>query len=211
MYLKIAYLLSAEGLGVIAARLAEFLNVSRASASAAVRRLASQDLLAVDERHTIRLTPTGLATARTMVRRHRLFETWLIDTLGLGWSHAFHEACRLEHSISSEVERRLYEALERPQRCPHGNPIDAEAELPGLSLPEVQPGFRARVLAIGFPVEFQPDFLDYLQQHGIGPGTRLVVDKAPPRAGGVMLQVDDASVFLPGEAAGSILVEPAAG
>ena len=210
MYLKIAFLLSAEGAGVIAARLAEFLSVSRASTSAALRRLAAQGLLEWDERRIIHLTPTGLATARTMVRRHRLFETWLIDTLDLRWSDAFHEACRLEHAISGEVERRLYQALGRPRRCPHGNPIEAEAELHGAPLEEVPPGSKARVVAVGFPVEFQPDYLDYLQEHGIGPGTDLVVGEAPPRADGVMLQINDDSVFLPGAAAGSIRVAGAA-
>jgi DtxR family Mn-dependent transcriptional regulator len=209
MYLKIAYLLAGEGSGLIAARLADFLDVSRASASVALRRLASRDLLSLDRRRVIQLTPAGLATARTMVRRQRLFETWLIDTLGLRWAAAFHEACRLEHAISDEVEQRLHQALGYPERCPHGNPIDAEAEPPGRPLDEVHPGFRARVVAIGFPAEFRPDYLDYLQDHGIVPGAEVGVEPAPPRADGATLRIAGASVFLPGEAASSIRIESA--
>ena len=196
MYLKIAYLLSQGSSAVIAARVADFLGVSRSSASAALRRLENQRFIRFDRQRVLHLTPRGRATARSMVRRHRLFETWLIDSLGVRWSDAFDEACRLEHAISGDIEQQLYEALGRPERCPHGNPIDPDASSLGQPLAEMPNGAVAVVLEIGFPVEFLPEHLAYLEAKGVVPGARLTVQAQLPGGTGVESRVGDKPVFI---------------
>lgn len=208
MYLKIAYMLAQGGSEVIGARVADFLGVSRPSASIALRRLASQHLLQADKRRVIQLTPQGLGTARTMVRRQRLFETWLIDTLGLRWAEAFDDACRLEHAISTEVEDRLFEALGRPTRCPHGNPIDTKAPPRGTALSVAAVGTRVSLLAIGFPLEFQPGYLAYLQDSGVIPGATLTVGDSLPDGSGLEVEVAGRSVVLPAGALAAVRIEP---
>ena len=70
------------------------------------------------------------------MRRHRLAERLLIDVIGLDWVHAHEEACRWEHVISTDVERRLVQLLHEPVESPYGNPIPALAELGAAPAPE---------------------------------------------------------------------------
>src|ERR1700694_2407509 len=122
----------AEGETVTNAGLAEWLGVSRPTVTAGLRRMARDGLLRHDSGEEGLFTDEGEAQAAGIVRRHRIVERWLTDSLGLDWVVADEEAARLEHTISEVVERRLYESLGSPSSCPHGNPI------PGYS--EAEPG-----------------------------------------------------------------------
>src|SRR5437588_12645252 len=103
--------------------------------------MARDGLLRADAGKEVLLTAEGDDKAAAIVRRHRIMERWLTDTLGLDWVAADEEAARLEHAVSDRVEQRLYEALGRPNSCPHGNPIPGYAaqrsdELRLSALPE---------------------------------------------------------------------------
>lgn len=67
-------------------------------------------------------------------------ERWLTDTLGLDWVTADAEAARLEHAVSEVVEQRLYEALDRPATCPHGNPIPGHSKALARVQRDLTPG-----------------------------------------------------------------------
>jgi len=75
------------------------------------------------------LTETGRTLAVRVMRKHRLAECLLVDVIGMPWEDVHIEACRWEHVISDNVERRLVELLEYPVACPHGNIIPGLAEL----------------------------------------------------------------------------------
>lgn len=116
-----------EGIQVIAARVAERLDVSAPSMAAMLQRLSRDGLVKVDGSRRVTLTPSGIERAETMIRRHRLAECFLIQVLGLEWWRAYEEAHLMEHAISSVTEPLLQELLGHPHTSPFGYPI------PGLT------------------------------------------------------------------------------
>ena len=87
------------------------------------------------DRH-LALSEEGRARATRVMRKHRLAERLLIDVIGLDWEKVHDEACRWEHVISEDVERRLVDLLDTPTESPYGNPIPGLAELGVTQEPE---------------------------------------------------------------------------
>ncbi len=129
MYLRTVFELVEEGVPPLRARIAERLKQSGPTVSQTVSRMERDGLLVVDADRQLRLTPHGLALATRVMRRHRLAERLLTDVIGLETALAHAEACRWEHVISTEVERRLVALLQSPVESPYGNPIPALDEL----------------------------------------------------------------------------------
>ncbi len=136
MYLRTIYELGEEGVPPLRARIAERLKQSGPTVSQTVARMERDGLLTVDADRQLRLSAAGLKLATRVMRRHRLAERLLIDVIGLDWVHAHEEACRWEHVISTDVERRLVHLLHEPVESPYGNPIPALAELGAPPAPE---------------------------------------------------------------------------
>ena len=129
MYLRTVYELLEEGVQPLRARIAERLHQSGPTVSQTVARMERDGLLLVDTDRTIRLTRTGAALARDVMRKHRLAECLLTEVIGLEWEKVHDEACRWEHVISLDVEKRLVAILDSPTRSPYGNPIPGLKEL----------------------------------------------------------------------------------
>ena len=129
MYLRTIYELLEEGVPPLRARIAERLHQSGPPVSQTVARMERDGLLSVKADRTIKLTPKGARLARDVMRKHRLAERLLIDVIGLEWEKVHDEACRWEHVISDDVERRLLRILHAPTRSPYGNPIPGLKEL----------------------------------------------------------------------------------
>jgi len=129
MYLRTIYELVEEGIPPLRARIAERLHQSGPTVSQTVARMERDGLVSVHpDRHLV-LSAEGLALATRVMRRHRLAERLLTDVIGLEWHLVHDEACRWEHVISTDVERRLVAILDAPTVSPYGNPIPALAEL----------------------------------------------------------------------------------
>jgi DtxR family transcriptional regulator, Mn-dependent transcriptional regulator len=130
-YLKSIYKLQAAEGHVTIGALAKDQDVSPASASAMVKKLAALDLLAHEPYKGAVLTDAGERVALEVIRHHRLLELYLAETLGLDVDDVHAEADRLEHVISEELEARIDSALGFPTHDPHGDPIpDANLEWP---------------------------------------------------------------------------------
>lgn len=129
MYLRTVYELLEEGVQPLRARIAERLHQSGPTVSQTVARMERDGLLVVDPDRTIRLTATGSRLARDVMRKHRLAECLLTEVIGLEWEKVHDEACRWEHVISVDVERRLVQILGAPTRSPYGNPIPGLLDL----------------------------------------------------------------------------------
>jgi DtxR family transcriptional regulator, Mn-dependent transcriptional regulator len=123
-YLKVIWSSSEWGEPPISTKgLAERFATTRANVSETMRRLDDQGLLIYRPYRTAVLTPTGRRFAVDMVRRHRLLETYLAQTLGYAVDEVHDEAERLEHAVSELFLTRIDELLAHPSTDPHGDPI----------------------------------------------------------------------------------------
>jgi len=129
MYLRTIFELVEEGIVPLRARIAERLHQSGPTVSQTVARMERDGLLTVEGDRHLQLTALGLAAATRVMRKHRLAECLLVDVIGLDWDQVHEEACRWEHVMSEQVERRLLELLEHPTQSPYGNPIPGLGEL----------------------------------------------------------------------------------
>lgn len=145
MYLRTVYELLEEGVPPLRARIAERLHQSGPTVSQTVARMERDGLLVVASDRTIKLTRAGDQLAREVMRKHRLAERLLTDVIGLEWEKVHDEACRWEHVISVDVERRLVQILGEPTTSPYGNPIPGLDQL-GLHLPHQR--FRDGVVSL---------------------------------------------------------------
>ena len=210
-YLEAIYVMEVEGVTVIGSRLAQYLGVSAPTVTETLQRIARHGLAVMNERKEVQLTPVGRERGEIQVRRHRLLERWMTDSLGMDWAQAHLEACKLDHIISPEIESRLSSALGDPPTCPHGNPIPGNWDNPfyaGIPLDKVQPGDEVTVERILEHVEIEVALLRYLWNHGIKPGASLKIVDVAPSAGTIIVQNDGERVSLGVEAASKIHVRP---
>lgn len=212
-YLETIYTMAWEGQKVIGARLAHQLKVSPATITATIKRMVRDSLVVVNERKEVVLTPKGHELGKTLVRRHRLWERWLTDVLGLEWSRAHLEACRLEHHLSPEVEERLAASLDNPKTCPHGNPIpggeEPLREEGAKPLDQVAEGEQLLLLRITEEAESDLELMRYLERKGFLPGTVLTVTEISPLSGPITVSIGERSVSVGREVAAHVWVQPA--
>ena len=132
--------------------MAKQLGISPASVSEMAGKLVERGLVTREPYKGIVLTAKGKSQALIVIRRHRLWERFLTDVLGLPWEQVHEEACRLEHITSPLVGERLAQLLGEPEACPHGHPMPtAEGEMAveaGHPLAELTAGQRAIVLRV---------------------------------------------------------------
>ena len=141
MYLRTIYELEEEGITPLRARIAERLEQSGPTVSQTVARMERDGLLHVRNDRSLDLTAQGRSLATAVMRKHRLAELLLTDVLGLDIHQVHDEACRWEHVMSENVERRLVNILDEPYRSPFCNPIPALDEL-GVTPPSLEAGVR---------------------------------------------------------------------
>jgi DtxR family transcriptional regulator, Mn-dependent transcriptional regulator len=209
MYVRTVWELEEEGIPPIRARLSERLNLSAPSVSETVARLEDEGLLRLTEDRLLELTDQGRELAVSVMRKHRLAERLLVDVIGLEWEHVHTEACRWEHVISDEVERKLVDLLGKPQTCPHGNPIPGLAA-PGGSEPitlaqAAREHEAVRICRISEQLQSDVEMMKVLAAHGLRPG-RVVTVSA--EGNGVRIGSGDGGVTLDDDAAQLLYVEP---
>ena len=130
-YIKSIFKLESSGEKVTTSALARHLGVGDGSVTDMVKKLSERKLIHYEPYQGVRLTESGRRMAMKTVRRHRLWEMFLVKYLGYSWDEIHDEAERLEHATSDELERRIDKALGRPKFDPHGDPIpSASGELP---------------------------------------------------------------------------------
>ncbi|WP_375002743.1 metal-dependent transcriptional regulator [Aeromicrobium sp. CTD01-1L150] len=139
MYLRTVYELEEEGIVPLRARIAERLHQSGPTVSQTVARMERDGLLTVEGDRHLELSDKGRQLATRVMRKHRLAERLLTDVIGLEIEFVHEEACRWEHVMSEQVERRLVNLLEHPTESPYGNPIPGLAELGENSIGEDDP------------------------------------------------------------------------
>jgi DtxR family Mn-dependent transcriptional regulator len=179
-YLQVLHYLTRDGFVVIAARLAERLNVTPPTVTATLQRMERDGLIQHGPRKEILFTPEGRRAAENIVRRHALAERFLTDLLKMPWHESHDEAHGVEHVITPNIEARLLAALGNPTTCPHGNPIPGLGELAAdeFSLDGAETGDEIVIQRITEEVEHDLRLMEYLQEHGVEPGARMKVREA---------------------------------
>ncbi|KAF0093547.1 MAG: DtxR family transcriptional regulator Mn-dependent transcriptional regulator [Puniceicoccaceae bacterium 5H] len=210
-YLKEIYL-AQERQGdqpVAMGEVARSLGVVPGTATSMIKNLARRGWAEYSPRIGVRLTDEGELVALNMIRRHRLLELFLVKTLGLDWSEIHEEAEQLEHAVSERVLDAMDAFLGRPTSDPHGDPIPSangkmrQRKLVALSRCRV--GAKAKVARI---TDQDSDFLQFVENQGLKPGTELTVTSRLPGADATGIALgESAPLTLGTRAAEKILVE----
>jgi DtxR family Mn-dependent transcriptional regulator len=220
MYLRTILDLEEEAIIPLRARISERLGHSGPTVSQTVARMERDGLVVVTGDRHLELTPSGRAKAVHVLRKHRLAERLLSDVIGLDWEFVHDEACRWEHVMSEQVERRLVDLLGNPTESPYGNPIPSLDDLgvsPSLKflagvvnlLAQVRtnPGPSSVIVRrLGEPVQFDPELLGQLKQAGVVPGARARVWEVS-RAVHIEPVGSSEALELPNETASHVFVE----
>lgn len=189
--------------------LAGRLALSASTVSESVKKLTAEGLLAHQPYGAIDLTVAGRQVAVSMVRRHRLLETFLVEYLGYTWDEVHDDAEVLEHAVSDRFVSRLARRLGEPERDPHGDPIPREdgtlPELPAVRLDQVRSGRPVTVVRVS---DRSPEVLRHVAQQGILLGRVLtVLDRQDP-AGTLTVRIGDRDERLGVPAAQAVFVLP---
>lgn len=176
-YLKaVLHLTRPAPLGIGTKDLAAQLDVRPATVNSMVGKLKQKELLHHEKYGKITLTPAGRTLALNVIRKHRLWETFLYEKLDFNWDEVHEVAEQLEHVRSPKLIERLDKFLAYPTFDPHGEPIPRpDGQMPQRStrpLSELGPGSWGRVAAVN---DDSGPFLRYLQHLDIGIGTEIEV------------------------------------
>ena len=190
MYLRTILELEEEGQIPLRARIAERLDQSGPTVSQTVARMERDGLVVITGDRHLELTNEGRREAIAVMRKHRLAERLLADVIGLEWELVHEEACRWEHVISEQVERKILALISTPDISPYGNPIPGLDEL-GLKM---NPTFKDGVISvvdlpraiaeqstfvlrrIGEPLQVDIGLLTQLKDLGIIPGAEISLE-----------------------------------
>jgi DtxR family Mn-dependent transcriptional regulator len=192
MYLRTILDLEEEQIVPLRARISERLGHSGPTVSQTIARMERDGLVVVEGDRHLELTVEGRRRAIHVMRKHRLAERLLADVIGLDWAYVHDEACRWEHVMSEQVERRLLEMLDHPTESPYGNPIPGLQELGDAPAPGFMDGVVNIVAVVaeasapvsgvirrlGEPVQFEPELLQQLQAAGVMPGATVTIAAA---------------------------------
>jgi DtxR family Mn-dependent transcriptional regulator len=193
----------------LAARVAEMLGVSRASAGEMLKRLEREGLIRRGEHKEALLTRKGRARAERVVRKHRIIERLLTDFMGYTAAEAHVHADELGDTFSEEMIERVAERLGNPERCPHGWPVDPDVEqaeneeLKPLS--ELPDGTRATIVRLA---EHDGDLLHWFYDQGLEPGRKLQMRTADPAAGSFRVKLGRRDETVGEKAAAGLFVRP---
>lgn len=189
-YLKTIYKLQRHSESVSTSDIARAMSVSSASVTNMVKRLAHMGLLEHESYRGVTVTPTGEKVALEIIRHHRLLELYLKEVMGYPWDKIHDEAEHLEHHISEEFEEKIDQMLGYPTHDPHGDPIPtrdgAIADVPSDPLAGVAAGESVVIRRVS---DSDPDMLNYLEENGLMPGTRVEIIEKAPFQGPITLRV----------------------
>jgi len=168
--------LHSDGGEVTMGRVAECLGVTAGTSTTMVKSMQGKGLVQYRPRKGVQLTAAGRKVGMSMLRRHRLLETFLVETLGLDWGEIHDEAEELEHAISEKVLEKLDQFLGRPTHDPHGDPIPTRSgSMPKASsrtLLDCTDGDQVRIESIQ---DQGKEFLQFARKHRLVPGRKIEI------------------------------------
>lgn len=212
-YLSTIYKLR-DGNGEIKPNLiAESLHISNAAVTDMLRKLSTDGFVIYKKYKGIKLTVGGENYAKNMVRRHRIWETFLHQVLGMSWDKVHDEAEMLEHSSSDELINRIEEYMNYPESDPHGYPIpDRKGKLPkhknAVAISELNINDKVEVIRVN---DTHKGMLGYISKIGIDLGKKLIIKEILKFDGSMLLKINDKEVNISKAIASNIFVEKISG
>lgn len=207
-YIKIIYKMQNNG-AVSTKAIAEALNVTSASVTNMLKRLADMKLLQYTSYKGVKLTKSGEKIALEVIRHHRLIELYLNEVMGYSWDEVHDEAERLEHHISEHFEEKISNMLGSPEYDPHGAPIPSkDGGLPKSALAPLiscEPGETVRIERVS---DSDPEMLRYLSEAGLVLNVKIEIISKAPFNGPLTVKTGDSEQTVWNEVANNIFVTP---
>jgi len=207
-YLKTIYHLSESGhKAVLTNAIAESMQTKPASVTDMVKRLATKDLISYERYYGVKVTKFGKSSALAIIRKHRLWETFLVNKLGFHWDEVHDVAEQLEHIQSPLLIEKLDEFLGFPSADPHGHPIpDKNGKFTiarQIPLSE-STGKKAIARAVK---NSSPSFLQYLSKIGVYIGASIQVIEKIEFDGSLEILIDGKKkIYISKDASENILI-----
>lgn len=209
-YIKAIYSLYASNNELVSTNdLAEELNTKASSATEMIKKLAKKELAVYEKYKGVSLTSKGKETALKTIRKHRLWETFLVKNLGFGWDEVHDIAEQLEHIKSTSLTDKLEKYLGFPKFDPHGDPIpNKSGEFDKIRKTEKlsKIAVNNKVIVTGVS-DASPAFLRYLDQLNINIGTKIFVSELIEFDGSMVITVNDKQINLSQKALENIKVQ----
>ncbi|HLX13190.1 MAG TPA: metal-dependent transcriptional regulator [Bacteroidota bacterium] len=207
-YVKSIFRLQKEDRTVSTSVLAKHLKIGDGSVTDMLKKLSEKRLLSYEPYQGVRLTPKGRRLALKMVRRHRLWEMFLVRFLDYGWEDIHEEAERLEHVTSDALEERLDKALGYPKVDPHGDPIPTATgeliDVRGKNLTECAIGEAGTIVRVD---DGSHEILKFMTKLGLGLNKIVRMKEKFQFDGSVVIEIDGREIPLSPKFAQSIYVE----
>lgn len=204
-YLKVIYELGGSSNQVNNKDICTALGVSAPSVSEMIKKLLEEGYVEYTPYKGIKLTQYGTEEAVKIIRRHRLWEVFLVEHLGYNWDEVHEDAERLEHVTSSRFEERLEKYLNFPKTCPHGSPISSNdicfnsyRALDSLAVGEST--IVRRVID-------ESELLKYVGHLGLNIGDNITIVDLAPYNGPITLKKKEKNIIIGKEAAKKIYVD----
>lgn len=209
-YIKTIYLIASRETSdrvVATGELAQAMSVSPGTVTGMLKTLSEAGLATYTPYEGVRLSSKGERLALRVLRRHRLLELFLVETLRMPWDEVHEEAEHMEHAVSESLIDRIDAFLGHPAVDPHGDPIPrADGSLAstiGRPLAELEPNQPFRIARV---VDQDPSFLRYLTDCGLDLGAEGTLVENRAESGALTVQVGDRLIALGRDAAGKVLV-----
>lgn len=207
-YLKAIYHLSDDGnKDVLTNELAESMSTKAASVTDMIKKLSAKDLISYKKYYGVNVTAKGKSRALQVIRKHRLWETFLVQKLGFTWDEVHEIAEQLEHIKSPRLIEKLDEFLGYPSVDPHGDPIpDGKGKFkikPQVALDQISEGYKGVIVAVK---DSDSNLLKYLEKIGAMPGRKIQVIGKEPYDESLEVMLDNQKIFISKEVSKNILV-----
>jgi DtxR family Mn-dependent transcriptional regulator len=207
-YIKNIYKLQEQEKRVTTSLLSDRLQISAPSVSEMVRKLADEGTVRYTPYKGVELTEEGRKQALKIVRRHRLWELFLVEVLKYQWDEIDEEAERLEHFMSEKLEERIDVALGYPRRDPHGDLIPTREGIledpKHVALSDLEPGSDGIVSRVN---DEHPEVLQYMSKLGIVLGTVVRIKERIDFDGSLRAEIGSREQFISAKLAQNIFVE----
>lgn len=208
-YLKAIYHLSAAGKNPVSTNaLADNMNNKAASVTDMVKKLSSKGVISYEKYHGVNISEKGKSAALKVIRKHRLWETFLVEKLNFNWDEVHEVAEQLEHIQSPLLIEKLDAFLGHPKTDPHGHPIPDKngkiQELRQVPLSAFLPDKKGIVRSVR---DASPTFLQYLSKIGVHIGASVIILEKIEFDGSLEVLIDNnKKVFISREASENLLI-----